>query len=274
MKGLKLSIHPAKKLWSSCPSAGVHKFMAGVAAAVLWLMIICNSSSASAFAVPERLIYDISWGGIKAGTATQEVSRGGESVKITSVARSADWLSIIYKVDDRIVSVLGKGTGQSLFGLPLSYRENIHEGRTRHHKEVVFDHAGRKAVIDNLLDRNRTTLDITPITYDSLSCFYYTRLQKLEPGSSFFLDIFDGKKLHNTEVKVLRRESLETGLGTFKTIVIMPLLKTSGIFSKSGDLYIWLTDDERRIPLKMQSKIRIGSVTATLVGGSYWPERK
>ena len=52
----------------------------------------------------------------------------------------------------------------------------------------------------------------------------------------------------------------------------MPVLQTEGIFSKTGDLTIWLTDDERRIPLKMQSKISIGSITAALVGGSYWTD--
>lgn len=237
------------------------------------LLGVTLASSAAAFPIPERLVFDISWGGIKAGTAVQEVNRNGASVTITSVARSASWLSVFYKVDDRIEAVMNKGAGQFLFGLPRSYRENIHEGRTRHHKDVSFDHVKRRAVIDNLLDKSQTTLDITNVTYDSLSCFYYARLQKMEPGTSFFMDIFDGKKLHSTEVKVLRREVLETGLGSFKTIVIMPILKTKGIFSKTGDLYIWLTDDERRIPLKMSSKIRIGSITASLVGGSYWPEK-
>ena len=259
----------------NCCPAGKTGILGRARPLVLFLLLVfCLASSAGAFAIPERLVFDISWSGVKAGTAVQEVGRSGEFVTITSVTRSDDWLSLFFTVDDRVEAVMNKGTGQTPLGLPRSYRENIHEGRTRHHKEVSFDHVNRKAVIDNLLDKSRTTLDITPITYDSLSCFFYARLQKLEPGTSFFMDIFDGKKLHNTEVRVLRREVLETGLGTFKTIVIMPLLKTKGIFSKTGDLYIWLSDDERRIPLRMKSKIRIGSVTATLVGGSYWPEKK
>ena len=217
-------------------------------------------------------MFEISWGGITAGTAVQEVTRAVDGITITSTARSADWLSLFYKVDDRIEAVMSKGDEGQLFGLPRIYRENLHEGSSRFHKEVTFDHVNRSALIVNFLDNSRTSLGITPITYDSLSCFYFVRLQKLEPGTSFFIDIFDGKKLHNTEVKVLRREELETVVGTFKAIVIMPVLQTKGIFSKTGDLYIWLTDDERRIPLQMQSKIKIGSITASLVGGSYWPD--
>ena len=239
------------------------------------MLIATMATTARAdFAIPERLVFDISWSGISAGTAIQEVTRTAEGISITSVARSADWLSIFYKVDDHIEAVMGKGVGHQLFGQPRIYRENIKEGRTRFHKEVTFDHTKNVATIVNHLDKSRTILPITPITFDSISCFYFARLQHLALGSSFYIDIFDGKKLHNTEVRVLRREELTTDLGTFKTIVIMPVLKTKGIFSKSGDLFIWLTDDERRIPLKMQSKVKIGSITATLIEGSYWPAKK
>jgi hypothetical protein len=93
-------------------------------------------------------------------------------------------------------------------------------------------------------------------------------------GTSYYIDIFDCKKLWNTEVKVLRREEIETPLGKFRTVVIKPLLKSEGIFARTGDMYIWLTDDDRRIPVLMKSKVKIGSITATLVGGNYWPDRK
>lgn len=57
-------------------------------------------------------------------------------------------------------------------------------------------------------------------------------------------------------------------------MVITPLLKPEGIFARTGDMHIWLTDDERRIPVLMKSKVRTGGITATLVGGSYWPEKR
>jgi hypothetical protein len=56
--------------------------------------------------------------------------------------------------------------------------------------------------------------------------------------------------------------------------VIQPLLKSEGIFARTGDIVIWLTDDDRRIPVQMKSKVVVGSITATLTGGSYWPGRK
>ncbi len=242
--------------------------------AALLVVISTAGSGWGAFALPERLVFEVSWSGIKAGTAVQEIVPNGDGVTITSTHKSADWLSVFYKVDDHMESVMTKGENGKLFGVPRIYRENLSEGRTRFHKEVTFDHAGKNAVIVNFLDNSRTNFAITPITYDSLSCFYFARLQEPEIGKSYYVDVFDGKRLHNTEVKVLRREELKTDLGTFKTILIMPMLKTNGIFSKTGDLYIWLTDDERHLPVKMKSKVKIGSITAKLVGGSYWPEKK
>jgi hypothetical protein len=73
---------------------------------------------------------------------------------------------------------------------------------------------------------------------------------------------------------VLRREELVTALGRFKTIVVQPLLKSEGIFPRTGDIFIWLTDDDRRIPVQMKSKMFVGNITGTLTGGSYWPGRK
>jgi hypothetical protein len=73
----------------------------------------------------------------------------------------------------------------------------------------------------------------------------------------------------NVEVQVLRKERLKTGLGEFNTVVIKPLMKSEGIFNRKGDMVIWLTDDDRHIPVMMKTKIVVGSIVATLVSGTY-----
>lgn len=243
--------------------------MKSIIAAAVCLATLLVSCGAFAFAIPERLVYDISWTGIKAGTAVQEIAvdKGG-AVRIVSTAHSADWLKLFFPVDDRIESHLSKGNGSTQFGMPLLYRENIHEGSSRRDKEIRFDHSRKEALALDHRGNKQQSKEITDRTWDTLSCFYFARTMKLVPGKSFNIDIFDGGKLWNTEVQVLRREQLETGLGSFKTIVIKPLMKHEGIFNKKGDMYIWLTDDERHLPVKMQSKVKIGSIVATLTGAS------
>lgn len=238
------------------------------------LMFLFHGTHARAFNIPERLDYDISYSGIPAGRATQEVTQSGKEIHIVSTARSADWLKLFFPVDDRIESILIKGAPPQFIGVPKLYREKIREGWTRRHKEANFDRELMTVKTRDFLKNTETSHKITKRTFDTLSSFFYFRTIPLQVGTSNFIDIFDAKRLWNTEVQVLRRETIKTALGTFKTIVIKPLLKSEGIFARTDDMHIWLTDDERRIPVQMKSKVKIGSITATLVGGSYWQEKK
>lgn len=229
---------------------------------------------AAAFPIPERLEFELSYTGITAGHAVQEVKQDGTDIHITSTAKSADWLRFFFPVDDRIESFLTSGSLPMSIGSPRLYQERKREGRTKTDREAHFDR--QKLEVTTIDHRKKTEKKqaITKRTYDTLSCFFYIRTIPLQVGTSYFIDIYDCNRLWNTEVKVLRREELITPLGRFKTIVIHPLLKSEGIFARTGDMFIWLTDDERRIPVQMKSKVVVGSITATLIGGSYWPGKK
>ena len=224
---------------------------------------------ADAFKVPEKLQYDLTWTGLKAGEATLEVSENGTGIAITSRAVSAPWVSLFYTVEDVVVSSLRKGqltiNGVSFGAVPASYRIKIREGRHRRDKESVFDLASRKVTYTNYLDKETASFDISGTTLDPLSSFYFVRHVPLEVGRSVHVEVFDSKKFYQVEVKVLKKETIKTDLGTFNTIVIRPLLKSEGIFNRKGDVTIWLTDDERRLPVMLKTKIVVGSVKATLV---------
>lgn len=232
------------------------------------------AATAPAFPIPERLEFELSYTGITAGHAVQEVKREGTDIHIISTARSADWLKFFFPVDDRIESFLTSDSPTLFIGSPRLYREKKHEGRTVTNREARFDRQKLEVTTINHLTKEEKKQAITKRTYDTLSSFFYFRTIPLQVGISYFIDIYDCKRLWNTEVKVLRREELVIPLGRFKTIVIQPLLKSEGIFARTGDMFIWLTDDDRRIPVQMKSKVVVGSITATLTGGSYWPERK
>jgi hypothetical protein len=226
---------------------------------------------ASALTVPERLVYDISWTGIKAGTAVQEVTSQGGELHIVSSARSAGWLNPIFAVDDRTESILHRGSGAETLGTPRFYREKINEGKTHTRKEAQFDLPRLKVDTKDFVKKTEKTHDISARTFDSLSSIYFVRSSELVLGKSIFIDIYDCKRLWNTEVQVVRREEIRTPLGRFKTLVVKPLLKSEGFFARTGDVTVWLTDDNLRIPVRMTTKLKLGSITAELVGGSYWP---
>jgi len=218
--------------------------------------------------IPEKLVYDVTWTGVKAGTATQEIRVEKDSLRVISTVRSADWISVFFPVEDRVESVLSKVPPPQI-GLPQNFRMKVREGRHRKDKEIIFEHGkGRARYIDHLSGEN-TSVEIGGHTYDSYSSFYYVRTLPLEVGKSVFVSVLDNKRLWNIEVQVLKKERMKTVMGEINTILINPLLKNEGIFERKGAIYIWLTDDEKRIPVRMRTKVAIGHITATLVGGNY-----
>ena len=236
---------------------------------VFFVFHVLFPGNISAFNVPEKLIFDMTWTGVKAGTATLEIVNEKGHAKIISTTQSADWLSAFYMVDDRIESVLKNSQTMTFIGLPENYRVKLREGSHRRNKEVIFDHANHQVTFFDHISNEKKVFQIGENTYDPLSSFYYIRTLQYEVGKSVYVDMFDNKKIWNVEVKVLRKEKIKTKLGEFNTVVIKPLLKSEGIFNRKGDVYIWLTDDLKHIPVKMQSKVAVGSITATLVGGDY-----
>ena len=60
------------------------------------------------------------------------------------------------------------------------------------------------------------------------------------------------------------REKVESVLGEVPCIKVEPVLDGDGIFNSKGRIFIWLTDDERRIPVLMECEIALGSIKAKL----------
>ena len=230
--------------------------------------LLILAPSASPVTIPEKLIYDVTWTGVKAGTATQEIVVEKDYIRVISTARSADWISVFFPVEDRVESVLTKPQPPQI-GLPQNFRMKVREGRHRKDKEIIFDHGKGKARYIDHINGDNAVIEIGGRTYDTYSSFYYLRTLPLEVGKSVFVSVLDNKQLWNIEVQVLKKERLKTVMGEVNTILINPLVKNEGMFERKGAIYIWLTDDERRIPVKMKTKVVIGNITATLVGGSY-----
>ena len=237
------------------------------------LIIVCQVSfSLSAYAaslgVPEKFIYDLRWAGIKAGRASLEVRNDADHVKIRSTAQSASWVSVFYTVDDRVESTLLRKSPDNTL-LASQYRLKIREGRHRRDKEIIFDHDKRTAIYIDHLKNERKSFDVAPPVFDPLSGFFYLRSLPLSVGEPVFLTIFDSKKVWNVKVQVLKKERITLPSGKVNTIVVKPFMQSEGIFSRKGEILIWLTDDEKRIPVQLQTKVAIGSITATLVQGFY-----
>ncbi|MCM0082775.1 DUF3108 domain-containing protein [Geomonas sp. Red32] len=250
------------------------KTFALLAICTLFLLPLSASPASALSPTPERLVYDISWTGLSAATAVQEVNYKGDEVHIVSTTKSAKWLNPFFPVNDRAEAILKKGGGSDYLVVPKIYREKINEGRFHTNKEAVFDIPQLKVETKDFLKKTEKVDPISARTFDSLSCIYAVRGMDLTVGKSIFIDIYDCKKLWKTEVQIVKREEIKTPLGKFKCLVVKPLLRSEGFFARTGDVTVWITDDALRIPVKMTTKVKIGKITAVLIGGSYWPKQE
>jgi hypothetical protein len=214
---------------------------------------------AQPFRAGERLRFSVQYGPIKAGSAYLEVPEFGEwegrpTFLLLARAESNTFFSRFYKVRNRIESRWDAGDHSS-----RRYTESRREGKHKVDSQIVFDSERGEARY-----QDGQTFPIPPGVQDALSSFYYTRMQALPLGGSVVFDYHASRKSQPLEVKVLGRERVKTPAGTFETVAIEPLLKAGGIFKNKGRLVIWLTDDDRRMPVMMKSKVAIGSISVIL----------
>ncbi|QWV93170.1 DUF3108 domain-containing protein [Geomonas oryzisoli] len=225
------------------------------------LALVLIAAPAAGFPVPERLVYEVTWSGIKAGLAVLEVTRQGEELRLTNTIRSTGVVAAFFKIDDRTESVITRA------GKPAYYQEHKREGSYRAAREATFNFTTLKANSLDLLKKIEKTDAITPSTYDSLSSIYFIRSSELTPGQSISFDIYDTQRLWNTEVRVVQRQEIKTPLGKFKTVMVTSRLRHKGEVAKVGNATFWFTDDDRRVPVRITTTMKVGEVTLTLSGG-------
>lgn len=217
------------------------------------------AASAEPFRAGESLRFSVQYGVIHAGTAWLEVPETEEwnahrVWRLVARAESNAFFSSFYRVRIRIESLWDQDERFS-----WHYFEDRHEGG-----HVANDSMAYEPDSSRMRYKNGQTFPVPGPVQDALSAFYLTRFQALPIGGRIAFEYHASRKTALMEVRVLRRETVKTPAGKFKCVVIEPLLKAGGIFKNNGRLVIWLTDDARRMPVKMQSKVAIGSVKVVL----------
>ncbi len=107
------------------------------------------------------------------------------------------------------------------------------------------------------LDTGESEEMITEFPLDDISFIYHVRSLSLEVGESYSLDRYFIADRNPVILRVLRKETIEVPAGTFETIVVRPIIKARGLFGEGGEAEIYLTDDARRILVRLTSRVRV-----------------
>lgn len=255
----------------------VNRPIHGAWIAVLWVAVVLfganpvraegdAAANGTAFQPGERLTFALKWTIVPAGTAVLEVlprehMAGLDAFHFVLTARSNAFVDAFYMVRDRVDAWADAAMKRSLL-----YRKKQREGSTRRDITVTFDWEAMTVQYVNGNDV-RDPIAITEGSFDPLSIFYWSRFAPLSVGGRLQRPVTDGKKHVLGIAHVVRREYIRVPAGRFDTFLIEPDLRhVGGVFEKSpgAKLQLWVTADRRRLPVKLKSKVVVGSFTGEL----------
>jgi hypothetical protein len=215
----------------------------------------------------ERLTFVLKWTIVPAGEAVlevmpQEKRDGIDTNHFALTARSNEFVDAFFMVRDRIDAWTDSAISRSVL-----YKKNQREGRTRRDINVTFDWAKKTAQYTNE-GKARNPISIADGTFDPLSIFYWFRSASWEVGDRVQRTVTDGKKIVVGVANVIRKERIKVPAGVFDTFLVEPdISHVGGVFEKSPEasIQLWVSADSRRIPVRLKSKVVVGSFSGELV---------
>ena len=210
----------------------------------------------------QMLHYTAEWRLWNAGVATIRMDAAGSEQKVSATADSVGFVSLLYKVTDRLESYFDNKSFCSNHIFKHS-EEGLHKRETN----IRFDNVRHRAVLDEKNLRNNQTKhteqDIPPCVTDVLSAIFYVSSLPLDPGSIYTFPLNDGGTTVDVRVHVEGREEIKTDAGTFKTVRVQPE-SDSGVLKNRGKVWVWYTDDGAHIPVQMRARLFWGTLTIKL----------
>ncbi len=214
-----------------------------------------------AFRSGEKLKFDIDYGFFTVGEAELKIESGEDvferkTYKAISKAKSKPFFDVFFKVRDRYESVIDSA---GIF--PWRFFQHVREGSYKKDYGAFFNQYKGIAVSD------KKETPIERYTHDIISAFYFTRtvdFSNFKEGDKIHLQNFFADKVYPLDVVYHGKDEASVEAGDFDCIVIEPLVTEGGLFKNEGEILIWLTDDDAKMPVKIKSKVLIGSITVEL----------
>jgi len=226
-----------------------------LAAIIAATTLTAPSAVEQRFLEGETLDYTLRWLKVTGGTARMTISPmdDGSRYRITSVAKSSPGFSRFFKVRDEIETIVDRSDFST-----VRYVKRLDEGGDKIEETTVIE--------DGIATRTRRKVKKIPVprpVMDPISVIDYLRTADLSVGKSYELELIADGKRYTVHAQVVRREKVETPLGVFDCVRVEPRMVSSGV-ERQEKLLIWYTNDERKIPVRIRTEVKVGAITATL----------
>ncbi|ATP58070.1 ATP-dependent exodnase (exonuclease V) alpha subunit - helicase superfamily I member [Pedobacter ginsengisoli] len=207
----------------------------------------------------EVLSYKLKYGFITAAEGTLKVLNsdlkfdGNPTYRLSVDGVTSGTFDIFYKIRDHYDSYIDKTNLK-----PYFFQENIREGSYRRQDKARFSQDEKKVVATK-----GTFPTPNSQTFDLVSSYYFARsldISKMKSGDYVKLNYFLSDEINQLEIQYLGKEVIKTKLGKISCLKFSPSIKPGRIFRKDSKLYLWITDDGNRVPVKAEVEILVGSV--------------
>ena len=221
----------------------------------------------------EKLVYNAYWNGISVGSAVMTVEtegtfEGRPAIHLKGTAKSSRGFSLVFSIQDAGESwVDPKGLHS------LGFISDQAEGAVQDYQKWVMDYDRNQATRTRVRRKDGGELKKSYKSYplstthvqDAFSMLYFYRAFPLKEGSKLESDVFVSKKVWKLIVEVTGREKVKVAAGSWDCLKVKPRVELNGEPQrKDSEMTIWVTDDERRMPVKIQSKVPLGKINAEL----------
>ena len=236
--------------------------MRGLFLALFLFPLTVYSQSDLPYKVGEYSAFDISFGGIKVGSAEMKIEKqikinGVSTFHIVGKGRTASFFDWFFKVRDVYETYLDTSKIR-----PVKFVRDIHEGGYEKKQLYTFKHSAGKVFWKG------TSHVIFPATQDMLSALFYARTfnkNDLLQKKSFFVPIFMDEENYSLEILYLKDEKVKTNFGEVNCMVFKPKMQEGRVFEDGEEMKIWISDDRNHLLVKVETQIWAGSIKAILV---------
>ncbi len=231
------------------------------------IAMVCLQTSAqmaAQTALPtEKLSYKVEWRMVNAGTAVVTTNTTPTGTFLQMHLHSAGLVSRLFRVNDNYTVTLNEKL------CAQSSKLLAEEGDKRRETNVVWKGNRSRYEEKDLLKGTMALereLEVSTCVHDILGALTVLRKQTVELGQDFRLPVSDGKKFVQARIQAQEKEKIRTPAGQFNAIRYEAFLFNDVIYKREARLFVWISDDARRLPVQIQvrMKFHIGTVTLQL----------
>jgi len=228
--------------------------------------------SVDPFRVNETVIHSVSYFSAEAGRLTFQVKpfvevNGRKSYNFLTELKTSRLFSNFYSVDDQVETYVDfEDLTPHVFKLHVKETGQLREGRSYFdHKNLKANYWEHKYTEKKGHEEKKQEWEILPFSQNAFSGIFYMRIFKWEIGKEYSFRVADDQKNIIFKGKALKKEKISTEAGEFDAIQIKAQVVSRGALEQAGDMHIWISDDSRKYILRIEAKIKIGSLVSEIV---------